>query len=215
MAGGAVTVSGEGRWRWWWFAYATIRTSGRRATAGRPKLPCKLSKLALPKKKKTLLSVSRLSSLFFPLYFSRLFLSLVPAPSPRDTRLTPHPTRRAVLTHTRTIFFGNTRRPPNTAPEWRCDGMFEFRYAAFQCENFSLSHSAAFAARRHRWKRDRRIRRFCRRHHWLTTIRFGSRVYQLSRDLYGHRKDIQKSKLFFSNCEKILIIEYYNIATFL
>lgn len=24
--------------------------------------------------------------------------------------------------------------------------MFEFRYAAFQCENFSLSHSAAFAA---------------------------------------------------------------------
>jgi len=62
----------------------------------------------------------------------------------RNWRVHTHASARA---HTQ--YFGNTRygrtEVPHATPECRCDGMFEFRYAAFQCENFSLSHSAAFA----------------------------------------------------------------------
>lgn len=109
--------------------------------------------------KKTLLSVfsCRLAYYyFFLLYISCISLSsAVPPPPPcRPAIPTSRPALRIVYPGPRATlrvhaarrqYFGKTRRP-NTTPEWLCDGMFGFRYAAFQCENFSLSHSAAFAA---------------------------------------------------------------------
>lgn len=120
-----------------------------------PKLPCKLSKLALPKKN-FIVRVSRRSFCFFVVVFS-LYFSCISLSAPRPTF--PAPPFQSYPSHgprlpglgarARTQYFGNIRdertEVPNTTPERRCDGMFEFRYAAFQCENFSLSHSAAFA----------------------------------------------------------------------
>jgi len=111
-----------------------------------PKLPCKLSKLALPKK--TLLSSAfrAVVSVFFLSFFLsifRVFLSRLPAP-PRQPYPSNYPAR--ARTHNILVIYATKRTEvPNTTPECRCDGMLEFRYAAFQCENFSLSHNAAFA----------------------------------------------------------------------
>jgi hypothetical protein len=146
-------------------------------------------KVGTAEKKKTLLSITIFvvsvpsRYYFFFKFFSRASRSPRPAAtahrtrrrrsSPNPPRPHPHPitryAQRTARTHARTHtnISVKTRRL-NTTPEWRCDGMFEFRYAAFQCENFSLSHSAAFAAAAAAAataveKRDRRSRRFCRR----------------------------------------------------
>lgn len=85
----------------------------------------------------------------FSLYFSCISLSAPRAPVPVLPLPRPETTRPASARARTHNIFGNIRdertEVPNTTPECRCDGMFEFRYAAFQCENFSLSHSAAFA----------------------------------------------------------------------
>lgn len=160
------TYSSTGRLKIW--HGPGVRTTGFRypeyevrTTDDRPKLPCKLSKLALPKNN-FIVYIPRSDYCFFFGFFSSssflftlytyIYISLSPCPLPNGpfprTTLSagapatgPHNVARAHA-HTHNILVIRDDR----TPEWRCDGMFEFRYAAFQCENFSLSHSAAFAA---------------------------------------------------------------------
>lgn len=124
----------------------------RAATADRSEITVQTFKVGTAEKKLYCPPRFAPSFLFFFVVFS-LYFSCISLSTPRTTAPTiPHQqpdTTRPARARTHTQYFGNirdeTNQVPNTTPECRCDGMFEFRYAAFQCENFSLSHSAAFA----------------------------------------------------------------------